>query len=83
MGGAYQTNWPSTASERPILPFVMVHHCSNVRVGETASRLASRSSGFFLDRKNERRSRRLMTMVNLNGAVSTQYSLVVSHEIGA
>lgn len=49
--GSHQTNWPSTASERPILPLVSVHHSPRVRVGETASRLASRSSGFFLERR--------------------------------
>lgn len=61
----YHTNWLSKASERPILPFVVIHHCSNVRIGDTASRLASRSSGFFRDFRNDRRSRRLMTIVRL------------------
>lgn len=61
----YQTNWLSTASDRPKVPFVVVHHCSKVRVGETASRLRRRSSGFFFDCKNAWRPRRLRTIVNL------------------
>lgn len=47
------------------MPFVVVHQSSRVRIGDTVSRLASRSSGFFFELRNDRRSRRLIRMVNL------------------
>jgi hypothetical protein len=67
----YQTNCPSTASESPRFPFVVAHHFSSVQIGATASKLRKRSSGSFFERRNDCRSRRLMTIVRLGDTIST------------
>lgn len=53
---------------------MVAHHFSSVQVGETLSSLRNRSLGFFLDLRNDRLSRRLMSIVRLDDIVRMKWT---------
>lgn len=81
----YQMNSPSTASDNPRFPFVVVHQFSSVQIGETLSNFRNRSLGFFLDLRTDCLSRRLMSIVRLDDTVRMTWNSmanVTSHTDG-